>query len=166
MQVSTDCRFQRHMLSGAWISELTVIGVGVVQKFAASLDSCVSDLLCQLLCSRSRILARLVGLTTENLVRHGNLELSNGSFKGYFVTIHSLVGHKKGVSQELCSTTKNLVGHGKHGEALSGAVEDPAWHRHHHKGSGAAVVPCAQSWIADPQSTGHYKRLLKTSRPN
>ena len=108
LQGSTDCRFQRRMLSGAWVCELTVIGVGVVQKFAASLDSCVSDLLCQLLYSRSRILARLAGLTTENLVRHGNLELPNGSFKGYFVTIHSLVGHKKGVSQEVVFNHKNF----------------------------------------------------------
>ena len=108
LQVSTDCRFQRRMLSGAWVCELTVIGVGVVQKFAASLDSCVSDLLCQLLCSRSRILARLAGLTTENLVRHGNLELPNGSFKGHFATIHSLVGHKKGVSQEVAFNRKKI----------------------------------------------------------
>ena len=108
LQVSIDCRFQRRMLSGAWVCELTVIGVGVVQKFAASLDSCVSDLLCQLRCSRSRILARLAGLTTENLVRHGNLELSNGSFKGSFVTIHSLVGRKKGVSQEVVFNHKKF----------------------------------------------------------
>ena len=29
LQVSTDCRFQRRMLSGAWVKELTVIGVRV-----------------------------------------------------------------------------------------------------------------------------------------
>ena len=108
VQVSTDCRFQRHMLSGAWVKELTVIGVCVVQKIAASLGSCVSDLLFPLLCPCSRKLARLAGLTTENLVRHGNLELPNGSFKGYFVTIHSLVGHKKGVSQEVVFNHKNF----------------------------------------------------------
>ena len=62
LQVSTDCRFQRRMLSGAWVKELTVIGVRVVQKYAASLDSCVSDSLCQLLCPRSRTLARLAVL--------------------------------------------------------------------------------------------------------
>ena len=36
VQVSTDCRFQPRMLSGAWVKELTVIGVCVVQKFVAS----------------------------------------------------------------------------------------------------------------------------------
>jgi len=108
LQVSTDCRFQRHMLSGAWVKELTMIGVRVVQKFAASLDSCVSDSLCQLLCPRSRTLARLAGLTTENLISHGNLELPNGSFKGSFVTTRSLVGHKKGVSQEVVFNRKKF----------------------------------------------------------
>ena len=108
LQVSTDCRFQRRMLSGAWVKELTVIGVCVVQKFAASLDSCVSDLLCQLLWPCSRKLARLSGLTTENLVRHGNLQLPNGSFKGSFVTIHSLVGRKKEVSQEVVFNHKKF----------------------------------------------------------
>ena len=85
-----------------------MIGVRVVQKFAASLDSCVSDSLCHLLCPRSRTLARLAGLTTENLVRHGNLELPNGSFKGSFVATHSLVGHKKGVSQEVVFNRKKF----------------------------------------------------------
>ena len=108
LQVSTDCRFQRHMLSGAWVKELTVIGVCVVQKFVASLDSCVSDLLFPLLCPCSRKLARLAGLTTENLVRHGNLQPPKGSFKGAFVTIHSLVGHKKGVSQEVVFNHKTF----------------------------------------------------------
>ena len=40
-------------------------------------------------------------LTTENLVGHGNLELLKGSCKGSFVTTHSLVGHKQGVSQKV-----------------------------------------------------------------
>ena len=60
--------------------------------------------------------ARLAFLTTENLVGHGNLELSKGSCKGSFVITHSLVGHKQGVSQKVVfNHRKNLVvEHGKH----------------------------------------------------
>ena len=105
--VSTHC-ISSAAWSGVWVKELTVIGVRVVQKIAASLGSCVSDLLFLLLCPCSRKLARLAGLTTENLVRHGNLELSNGNFKGSFVTIHSLVGRKKGVSQEVVFNHKKF----------------------------------------------------------
>ena len=71
-------------------------GSSLGSEIAASFDSRVSGLLLQLL-----FVARLAVLTTKNLVGHGNLELLKGSCKGSFVTTHSLVGHKQGVSQKV-----------------------------------------------------------------
>ena len=72
-------------------------------EIAASCDSRVSGLLLQLL-----FVARLAVLTTKNLVGHGNLELSKGSCKGSFITTHSLVGHKQGVSQKVVFNHKKF----------------------------------------------------------